>query len=185
MISDPYAANVIRSRHSEPCRSASTTYLDAIPASNPGAGPAAGLLNPPHMRALHVLLVDDLAMNREIVASFLRAAGHLTTCVDSGAEAIAAVATTPFDIVLMDVRMPKLDGLETTRRIRALEGAHGQVPIVALTVQASPEQVLECRKSGMNGHLSKCFDLDTLLDTVVQTVEASTAGDTDAVAIGR
>ena len=121
------------------------------------------------MRGLHVLLVDDLAMNREIVASFLRAAGHSTTCVGSGAEAVATVATTPFDIVLMDVRMPKMDGLEATRRIRALEGDHGGVPIMALTVQASTEQIMECRKAGMNSHSPKCFDLDALLAAVVQT----------------
>ena len=98
--------------------------------------------------ALHVLVADDITMNREIAGSFLRAAGHKVTCVEGGAEAIAMVATTDFDVVLMDVRMPEMDGLEATRRIRALPGPRGQVPIVALTAQAFPEQVAECRKAG-------------------------------------
>ena len=96
--------------------------------------------------ALNVLVVDDIAMNRDIAGSFLRAAGHKVTCVEGGAEAIAIVKQTDFDVVLMDVRMPEMDGLEATRRIRALAGARGKVPIVALTAQAFSEQVAECHK---------------------------------------
>jgi CheY-like chemotaxis protein len=118
--------------------------------------------------ALDVLVVDDFAMNREIAASFLRFSGHRVTCVEGGAEAVAAVTATAFDVVLMDVRMPDVDGLEATRRIRALEGPHGQVPIVALTAQALTEQVAECRKAGMDTHLAKPFDPDMLLATVLR-----------------
>jgi PAS domain S-box-containing protein len=117
---------------------------------------------------LHVLVVDDVAMNRDIASSFLRVAGHKVTCIDSGAEAVAAVATHDFDVVLMDVRMPEMDGLEATRRIRALEGPRGRVPIVALTAQAFTEQVAECRKAGMNSHLPKPFDPDSLLAAVLR-----------------
>jgi PAS domain S-box-containing protein len=117
---------------------------------------------------LHVLVVDDITMNREIAGSFLRAASHTVTCADSGAEAIAMVETTDFDVVLMDVRMPEMDGLEATRRIRALPNPRGQVPIVALTAQAFSEQVAECRKAGMNGHLPKPFDPDSLLAAVLR-----------------
>jgi PAS domain S-box-containing protein len=117
---------------------------------------------------LHVLVVDDVAMNRDIASSFLRVAGHKVTCIDSGAEAVAAVATHDFDVVLMDVRMPEMDGLEATRRIRALGGPRGRVPIVALTAQAFTEQVAECRKAGMNSHLPKPFDPDSLLAAVLR-----------------
>jgi two-component system, sensor histidine kinase len=105
-------------------------------------------------------------MNRDIAGSFLRAAGHKVTCVEGGAEAIAIVEQTDFDVVLMDVRMPEMDGLEATRRIRAIAGVRGQVPIVALTAQAFSEQVAECRKAGMSLHLPKPFDPDSLLAAV-------------------
>ena len=80
-------------------------------------------------------------MNRDIAGSFLSAAGHEVTCAEGGAEAVAAAASTDFDVVLMDVRMPEMDGFEATRRIRALGSARGRVPIVALTAQAFTEQV--------------------------------------------
>jgi CheY-like chemotaxis protein len=125
-------------------------------------------LEAPSVGALNVLLVDDIAMNRDIAASFLRKAGHMTTCVKSGAAAVAAVARTDFDIVLMDVRMPEMNGLEATRLIRALGGRRGTVPIIALTAQTFAEQVAECHKAGMDGHVAKSFDLETLLSAVVQ-----------------
>jgi CheY-like chemotaxis protein/HPt (histidine-containing phosphotransfer) domain-containing protein len=119
-----------------------------------------------------VLVVDDVLMNRDIAGSYLRAGGHTATCVEGGAEAVAAAATTDFDIILMDVRMPGMDGLEATRRIRALDGARGRVPIVALTAQAFTEQIAECRKAGMDIHLAKPFDLDVLLEIVAHACEA-------------
>jgi CheY-like chemotaxis protein len=125
--------------------------------------PAAQLPKPGETPALHVLVVDDVAMNRDIAAAFLRAAGQQVDCVDGGAEAVSAVAGTDFDVVLMDVRMPVVDGLEATRRIRALGGSRGQVPIVALTAQAFTEQVTECRDAGMNDHLVKPYSPATLL----------------------
>jgi PAS domain S-box-containing protein len=116
--------------------------------------------------ALHVLVVDDIAMNRDIAASMLRTAGHTVVCLESGAEAVEAVASTDFDVVLMDVRMPEMDGLEATRRIRALEGSRGRVPVVALTALAFAGQVGDCYDAGMDGHVSKPFNIDTLAAAV-------------------
>jgi signal transduction histidine kinase/CheY-like chemotaxis protein/HPt (histidine-containing phosphotransfer) domain-containing protein len=123
--------------------------------------------------ALHVLVVEDVAMDRDIAARFLAATGHTVTSVQDGAAAIAAVAATDFDVVLMDLRMPGTDGLEAARRIRTIEGPRGRVPIVAVTGDGSAEQVAACRDAGMDSHLAKPFDPDTLAAVVLR---ASTAG---------
>jgi signal transduction histidine kinase len=119
------------------------------------------------LRALRVLVVDDVAMNRDIAGAFLCANGHEVTYAEGGLEAVAVVTTTDFDVVLMDVRMPKVDGIEATRRIRLLKGPRRHVPIVALTAQAFPEQVELCRQAGMNSHVTKPFTPDVLNDAVV------------------
>jgi len=135
-----------------------------------------GRPTPAHSSALRVLVVDDNAMNRDIAGSFIHAAGHHVVCAEGGAEAVTAAATSDFDVVLMDVRMPRMDGLEATRRIRALEGWRGQVPIVALTAQAFTEQVDECRRAGMNGHLTKPYTPDALLAAVARAAAGRTRG---------
>jgi CheY-like chemotaxis protein len=144
--------------------------LSLAPAPTPPiAAPPLEQLSTTHSgRPLLVLIVDDVAMNREIAGSFLRAAGHKDVCVAGGAEAIAVAATTDFDAILMDIRMPEMDGLEATRRIRALEGGRGQVPIVAMTAQSFAQQIKDCRRAGMNGHVPKPFDPDTLVAAVLR-----------------
>ncbi len=107
-------------------------------------------------------------MNRDIAGSFLRASGHTVTFAENGAEAVAAAAIIDFDVALIDVRMPEMDGLEATRRIRKLEGERGKVPIVALTAQAFTDQIADCHKAGMDTHLAKPFSPDALLATVLQ-----------------
>jgi PAS domain S-box-containing protein len=148
-----------------------------IAASLPGAARAAELPDAqpePPTRALRVLVVDDVLMNRDIAGSFLRAAGHQATCVEGGSEAVEAAAAMDFDVILMDLRMPEMDGLKATRRIRALEGARGRVPVVALTAQAFTDQIEECRKAGMDGHLAKPFHPDSLLAAVARAANAGT-----------
>jgi len=80
-----------------------------------------------------------------------------------------------FDMILMDVRMPIMDGLKATRRIRCLEGARGLVPILAVTAQDQPSHIQKCRSAGMDGHLSKPFDPVTLLTAVSHVVTARQA----------
>ena len=121
-------------------------------------------------RPLQVLVVDDVAMNRDIAGAFLHAAGHAVVFAGDGTAAIAAAEAAEFDVVLMDVRMPGVDGLEATRRIRALPGTRAQVPIVALTAQAFAEQIGECLLAGMDSHLAKPFAPEALLDAVAHAV---------------
>jgi PAS domain S-box-containing protein len=129
-----------------------------------------------------VLVVDDVAMNRDIAGSLLRAAGHEVTYAEGGAEAVAAASASDFDVVGMDIQMPGMDGLEATRRIRALPGARGRVPIVALTAQAFAEQVEECRKAGMLGHLAKPFTQAALLATLESAIAAGRQSSDEAIA---
>ena len=148
-----------------------------LPMTASAAKPVSAILiDPPDalpapMRPLRVFVVDDVAMNRDIAGSFLRAAGHEVACAEGGAEAVEMAAASDFDVILMDVRMPEVDGLEATRRIRALAGPRGRVPVVALTAQSFTEQIAECRKAGMDAHLSKPFAQDALLDAVARAVE--------------
>jgi PAS domain S-box-containing protein len=125
--------------------------------------------------SLRVLVVDDEALNRNIASGFLRFGGHEVVCLDNGAAAVEAAATGDFDVILMDVRMAGMDGLEATRRIRALPAPHGTVPVVAVTAQAFAEQIEICQQAGMGTHVSKPFTKAALLAAVAKAVNAPRA----------
>ncbi|MBV9750727.1 MAG: CHASE3 domain-containing protein [Acetobacteraceae bacterium] len=131
----------------------------------PPAAVAAATVRP---SKLHLLVVDDVAMNREITSAFLLDAGHEVMTAEGGAEAAEKAASEAFDAILMDVRMPEVDGLEATRRIRALPGAHGRVPIIAVTAQTFADQIRECRRAGMDAHLAKPFTQAGLVDVLAR-----------------
>ena len=116
--------------------------------------------------ARRVLLVDDIEMNRDVVGGFLCAAGHVAVLAGSGQEAVRLASEQTFDLILMDVRMPEMDGLEATRRIRALPAPHGKVPILALTAHAFRDQIIQTWDAGMDGHLTKPVDYATLLSAI-------------------
>lgn len=113
-----------------------------------------------------VLVVDDHPVNREVARIMLEAFGCDVVEVCDGQQAIDAVAGQPFDLVLMDVRMPHMDGLEATRRIRALPGPEQDIAIVAMTADAMPEDVARCVASGMNAHMAKPINQAGLLAVV-------------------
>ncbi|MFD1627161.1 PAS domain S-box protein [Azospirillum griseum] len=120
-------------------------------------------------RRLRVLVVEDNDINRDIVLTMLERAGHQAVAVGDGAQAVRAVQEQPFDLVLMDVQMPVMDGITATRCIRALPGAVARIPIVALTGNAMPDQQAEYRDAGMTAYLAKPIataDLFTLLATL-------------------
>jgi CheY-like chemotaxis protein len=118
-------------------------------------------------RALHILVVDDDSIQRHVVAAFMVRAGHSVTCVSSGGEAIIAAKNEDFDVILMDVRMPVIDGVEATRRIRSISAARGLVPIVGVTAQDCPEHIQRCIHAGMDGHILKPVSMETLLAIVL------------------
>jgi CheY-like chemotaxis protein/HPt (histidine-containing phosphotransfer) domain-containing protein len=117
-----------------------------------------------------ILLVDDVAMNRDVIGSFLRHAGHEVLAVDSGQEAVRLASGQVFDLILMDLRMPEMDGLEATRLIRGLPAPRGWTPIIALTAHAFPEQVSECQAAGMDGHIAKPVQYATLMQAIADAI---------------
>lgn len=117
-------------------------------------------------RRLNVLVVDDNPVNCRLAAIMLERAGHAVTVAGGGAEALARLEEAAFDIVLMDVQMPEMDGMETTRRIRALEAPRAGVPIVAVTANALPKDEQRCAEAGMDGYVTKPIDGASLVATV-------------------
>jgi CheY-like chemotaxis protein len=115
-----------------------------------------------------VLIVEDNDINREVARAILEAAGHRVELVENGEEAVAAVQEREFDVVLMDIQMPVLDGVAATRQIRALAHPASAVPIIAMTASSLPHQVSAYFGAGMNGHVGKPFKRDELVAAVVR-----------------
>ncbi|WP_127478443.1 response regulator [Sulfurivermis fontis] len=110
-----------------------------------------------------VLLAEDNRINALVIRSFLEQAGHRVVWVENGADALAMLARGHFDLVLMDMRMPQVDGLEATRRWRMEEPAGQRTPIVALTANATVEDRERCLAAGMDAFLSKPVEQEQLL----------------------
>lgn len=117
---------------------------------------------------LHVLVAEDLPVNQLLVRAILERAGHRVDIAADGAAAVAAVKRIPYDLVLMDVQMPGMDGLQATRAIRTLPTAAGRIPIIALTANALPSEVERCRAAGMNDHIAKPIEASHLLATLAR-----------------
>jgi len=113
-----------------------------------------------------ILLADDLDLNRKLIADTLSLDGHHVDCVADGAAAVRAVESARYDLVLMDMVMPEMDGLTATRAIRALPAPAKDVPIVALTANSFPEQIRSCLEAGMDGALTKPMTVAALTDAV-------------------
>ncbi len=105
---------------------------------------------------LRVLLVEDNRINQLFAQRVLQKQGHTVVVADNGKEALTALAGAPFDVVLMDVEMPEMDGLQTTEAIRAHERGTGRrIPIVAFTAQAMDGDRERCLAAGMDAYVSK------------------------------
>ncbi len=124
----------------------------------PGTAPPAPAVVPVAERKLRILVAEDTDTNQLLIKLLLTQDGHAVTVVDNGVSAVEAVACQDYDVVLMDMQMPVLDGLGATRRIRALPDAAGTLPILALTANVLPEELAACREAGMQGHLAKPID---------------------------
>ncbi len=115
-----------------------------------------------------ILLAEDNAINQDIARAVLEAAGHRVDVVEDGEAAVTAVIAKAYDLVLMDVQMPVMDGLAATRRIRALETDRRNIPILAMTANVMPLHLAACRDAGMDDHVGKPFKRDALLSAVAR-----------------
>ncbi|MGX6603540.1 ATP-binding protein [Micromonosporaceae bacterium Da 78-11] len=129
---------------------------------------------PPTGLPLHILLAEDNPINQRVAELMLTRRGHRVDIVDNGEGAVRAVRVIAYDLVLMDVRMPVVDGLEATRRIRADPPRHGPPRIVALTANATVDDQAAGRAAGMDGFLAKPIQ-ESGLDVVL----AAAAGHAD------
>ncbi|MEZ6134111.1 MAG: PAS domain-containing protein [Pirellulaceae bacterium] len=122
---------------------------------------------PPVAHAAHVLLVEDSPVSQTVLQDMLQSLGHHVELASNGNEAIAACARTRFDLVLMDIQMPEVDGLAATEQIRSRETGTGwRQPIIALTAHATAADRELCENSGMDGFLVKPIKLDELQQAV-------------------
>ena len=120
-----------------------------------------------------ILMADDAAANRELVRAILGGWDIVLETADDGAAAVQAAASGDYDLILMDVHMPVMDGLDATRAIRAMSGQVSRTPILALTANVQPEQVAACRSAGMNGHVGKPIQIRDLMTAIANQLTAS------------
>lgn len=139
----------------------------------PDAAPAATAPS----RRLRILLAEDNPSNQLIATSYLEKMGHRIDVAHNGREAVEAAAALPYDLILMDVQMPEVDGLEATRRIRAMTGPARLTPIVALTANAFAQDERICREAGMEGFVAKPFDAAVLAAALERHARAAPPGE--------
>ncbi len=123
------------------------------------------------IRSLQVLLAEDVEINQQIAVNVIERMGHRVTVAENGLRAIEELEKNHFDVIMMDVEMPEMDGVEATQRIRKMPRV-GEIPIVAMTAHVVPEIQKRCRDAGMNDYITKPLDvnrLKTLLNQLAGT----------------
>jgi CheY-like chemotaxis protein len=120
-----------------------------------------------HLKGAHILLVEDNEVNQLVATSILKKAGFLVKVANNGREAVEMVQAEPYDLVLMDIQMPEMDGLEATKIIRSIDG-FSTIPIVAMTAHAMSGDKELSLKSGMNDHINKPIDVQELFKAIAK-----------------
>ncbi len=160
-----------------------STFVFCAPFAKPAAeepqAPAAGDGCPP-LRGLRVLVAEDNAVNVKLMSIHLKKLGHIGVAAASGDEALRLLAAEPFDLVLMDIEMPAMDGLTAARRIRAGGSPEApirqsDVPIVAVTAHVSEEVRQACAEAGMDAYVGKPVNLNELAGTIARLAAARPA----------
>ncbi len=126
---------------------------------------------PTRFDSLRILLVEDSLVNQKLAATVLRKRGHDVSVASNGREALGVLELQAFDLILMDIQMPEMDGLEATRAIREREQATGDhIPIIALTAHALEGDRERCLDAGMDNYLAKPIHAKRLLETIEATL---------------
>jgi CheY-like chemotaxis protein len=116
-----------------------------------------------------LLAAEDVDINLEVLIALLQGSGVRIDCAKNGQEALDMVTADPekYDLIFMDIQMPQMDGLEATRRIRALPGMqHKRTPIVAITANVFKDDIEACLEAGMDDHLSKPLDISRVFEVL-------------------
>jgi PAS domain S-box-containing protein len=132
---------------------------------------------PPCLQGLRVLLVEDDRVNQLTAKRLLEKMGHEVAIAEDGLKALAALEEASFDLVLMDIQMPEMDGLETTRRIRELEADYATIPIVAVTAHALKGDRERFIAGGMNDFIPKPVDMQALRESIERLMGAACRGE--------
>jgi signal transduction histidine kinase/DNA-binding response OmpR family regulator/HPt (histidine-containing phosphotransfer) domain-containing protein len=117
---------------------------------------------------LRILLAEDNPVNQQVAVGLLKRMGHTIDVAANGLEALEAVRSFNYDLIIMDVQMPEMDGLEATRLIRSLPGERGKLPIIAMTANAMRGDDERCFEAGMNDYLAKPIDMTKLRTALTQ-----------------
>ncbi|MCW8887646.1 MAG: ABC transporter substrate-binding protein, partial [Gammaproteobacteria bacterium] len=118
------------------------------------------------LRCLNILAAEDNGVNQLIIKAIMEKFGHTVTIAEDGKKAVSALENSNFDLILMDVRMPEMDGSDATRIIRQMNGGKSAIPIIAVTADAVADNVASCFEAGMNGYVSKPIEIMKLLTTI-------------------
>ena len=146
----------------------SAAPLPEPPASNEPEVPR------PHPGApLRVLVAEDTPFNQRFIMRLMERWGHAAVLAPDGRQAVAEFSREPFDVVLMDVQMPEMDGLETAAAMRALEGGGRRTPIIAMTAHAIPGDRERCLAAGMDDYVSKPIDVEILQKSIARLTAAA------------
>ena len=117
---------------------------------------------------LQILVAEDVLPNQIMTEILLNQAGHVVTIVENGAAAVESARCRNYDLILMDLQMPVMDGLEATRQIRALPDKARDIPIVALTANLTTDEIAACYAAGMQGHLTKPISPAKLIEIITR-----------------
>ena len=165
----PVFAQLIKPARSRKLRLVLENAFSPKSASSP-APAASAPSEVPHGRRLRVLVAEDNATNQRIVRTHLEAWGHIVVGAGDGSEAIERLAREPFDLIFMDLQMPKMDGIAATLAIRKKETGDEHIPIVALTANVLKGVREECLAAGMDGYLGKPVREHELLSTIESVI---------------